>query len=74
MRQLGLANTVTEAAIRARLASDRDVNNSLVRIYENLVRSGMSSPRNQQQPQTPPSESFSLLPEERLFPQPTVQR
>jgi hypothetical protein len=36
MRQLNLANTLTEAAIRARLTSDRDVDRYLTNIYTNL--------------------------------------
>jgi hypothetical protein len=52
MRQLNLANTLTEAAIRARLASDRNVNQSLQNIYTNLIRTASgTNTTGQTQPQ-----------------------
>ena len=70
MRQLNLANTVTESAIRARLASDRDVDRYLTNIYTNLIRSSQG-----QRPAAMPTEQGgSILPEERLFTEPSARR
>ena len=70
MRQLNLANTLTEAAIRARLASDRNVNQSLQNIYTNLIRT--ASGTNTTGQTQPPSQPEQLLQNERLVPQPTT--
>ena len=70
MRQLNLANTLTEAAIRARLASDRNVNQSLQNIYTNLIRT--ASGTNTTGQTQPPSQPEQLLQNERLIPQPTT--
>ena len=70
MRQLNLANTLTEAAIRARLASDRNVNQSLQNIYTNLIRT--ASGTNTTGQTQPPSQPEQLLQDERLVPQPTT--
>jgi hypothetical protein len=72
MRQLNLANTVTEAAIRARLTSDRDVNQAMERIYTNLIRSSTGQRPNVEQSPAQPTATAGGLPEERLFPQPTT--
>jgi hypothetical protein len=70
MRQLNLANTLTEAAIRARLTSDRNVNQSLQNIYTNLIRT--ASGTNTTGQTQPPSQPEQLLQNERLIPQPTT--
>jgi hypothetical protein len=70
MRQLNLANTVTEAAIRARLASDRDVNMALSNIYSNLVRSAVG----QGSIREPLRTAQDFLPKERLFAEPSTKR
>lgn len=70
MRQLNLANTLTEAAIRARLASDRNVNQSLQNIYTNLIRT--TTGQNASVQAQPPSQPEQLLQNERLIPQPTT--
>jgi len=72
LRQLNLANTVTEAAIRARLASDRDVDRYLTNIYTNLIRTATGSQTNFQQPQEPTGQP--ALPENRLFTEPSAKR
>jgi len=72
LRQLNLANTVTEAAIRARLASDRDVDRYLTNIYTNLIRTATGSQTNFQQPQEPTVPP--ALPENRLFTEPSAKR
>jgi hypothetical protein len=70
MRQLNLANTLTEAAIRARLASDRNVNQSLQNIYTNLIRT--ASGTNTTGQTQPPSQPEQLLQNEPLVPRPTT--
>jgi hypothetical protein len=70
MRQLNLANTLTEAAIRARLASDRNVNQSLQNIYTNLIRTATGQNANVQA--QPPSQPEQVLREEPLVPRPTT--
>jgi hypothetical protein len=72
MRQLNLANTVTEAAIRARLASDRDVDRYLSNIYTNLIRTASGGQGNVQQPQGMTGQE--ILPERRLFEEPSAKR
>jgi hypothetical protein len=72
MRQLNLANTVTEAAIRARLASDRDVDRYLSNIYTNLIRTASGGQGNVQQPQGMTGQQ--ILPEQRLFEEPSAKR
>ena len=72
MRQLNLANTVTEAAIRARLASDRDVDRYLSNIYTNLIRTASGGQGNFQQPQGMTGQE--ILPERRLFEEPSAKR
>jgi hypothetical protein len=70
MRQLNLANTVTEAAIRARLTSDREVDRYLTNIYTNLIRSsyGQGAAPMSNQPTT------NMLPEDRLFTEPSARK
>jgi hypothetical protein len=70
MRQLNLANTLTEAAIRARLASDRNVNQSLQNIYTNLIRT--TTGQNASVQAQPPSQPEQLLQNEPLVPRPTT--
>jgi hypothetical protein len=70
MRQLNLANTLTEAAIRARLASDRNVNQSLQNIYTNLIRTATGQNANVQA--QPPSQPEQVLRDEPLVPRPTT--
>jgi hypothetical protein len=72
MRQLNLANTVSEAAIRARLASDRDVDRYLSNIYTNLIRTASGGQGNFQQPQGVTGQE--ILPERRLFEEPSAKR
>jgi hypothetical protein len=72
MRQLNLANTVSEAAIRARLASDRDVDRYLSNIYTNLIRTASGGQGNFQQPQGMTGQE--ILPERRLFEEPSARR
>jgi hypothetical protein len=72
MRQLNLANTVSEAAIRARLASDRDVDRYLSNIYTNLIRTASGGQGNFQQPQGMTGQE--ILPERRLFEEPSAKR
>jgi hypothetical protein len=72
MRQLNLANTVTESAIRARLASDREVDRYLSNIYTNLIRTASGGQGNFQQPQG--MEGNEILPERRLFEEPSAKR
>ena len=72
MRQLNLANTVTESAIRARLASDRDVDRYLTNIYTNLIRTASGGQGNSQQPQG--MTGNEILPERRLFEEPSARR
>ena len=72
MRQLNLANTVTESAIRARLASDREVDRYLSNIYTNLIRTTSGGQGNFQQPQG--MEGNEILPERRLFEEPSAKR
>jgi hypothetical protein len=72
MRQLNLANTVSEAAIRARLASDRDVDRYLSNIYTNLIRTASGGQGNFQQPQGVTRQE--ILPERRLFEEPSAKR
>jgi hypothetical protein len=72
MRQLNLANTVTESAIRARLASDREVDRYLTNIYSNLIRTASGGQGNFQQPQGMTGQE--ILPEERLFTEPSARR
>jgi hypothetical protein len=72
MRQLNLANTVTEAAIRARLASDRDVDRYLSNIYTNLIRTASNGQGNVQQQQGMIQQD--ILPERRLFEEPSAKR
>ena len=70
MRQLNLANTVTESAIRARLASDRDVDRYLTNIYTNLIRTAQGQ-RSAAMPMEP---GGNMLPEERIFTEPSARR
>jgi hypothetical protein len=72
MRQLNLANTVTESAIRARLASDRDVDRYLSNIYTNLIRTASGGQGNFQQPQGMTGQE--ILPERRLFEEPSARK
>jgi hypothetical protein len=51
LKQLNLANAYDEAAIRAKLASDREIADSLSVVYQNLARNLAGQPS--QQPQAP---------------------
>ena len=51
IKQLNLANAYDEAAIRAKLASDREIADSLSVVYQNLARNLAGQPS--QQPQAP---------------------
>jgi hypothetical protein len=51
LKQLNLANAYDEAAIKAKLASDQEITNSIANIFANLGRD-ITSQQNTQQPQT----------------------
>jgi len=69
IKQLNLANAYDEAAIRARLISDRQVAESLANVYSNLSRSVAGRPTQQvagtQQQPILPEESVTRRPEVR---------
>ena len=50
LRQLGVANAYDEAAIRAKLAGDRETTAALEDVLNNLIRSYASQGQTQQQP------------------------
>ena len=64
IKQLNLANAYDEAAIRAKLISDRQVAESLANIYGNLSRrmAGQGTQQQQQPPAPTPQASESIFP------------
>lgn len=75
LRQLNLANTVDEAAIRAKLQGDAQTAAALEGVMQNLFRALSSSQQQagQRPAQTTRQAPASALPEEQLFPAPRVR-
>lgn len=77
LRQLNLANTVDEAAIRAKLQGDAQTAAALQNVLQNLIQSySASAPGGQRPPQRGGGQATptaSTLPEEQLFPAPRVR-
>jgi len=64
LKQLNLANAYDEAAIRAKLLSDRQVAESLSNVYANLARSVGGTARQQQAPAPIQRASEPIFPDE----------
>ena len=73
LKQLNLANAYDEAAIRAKLLSDRQVAESLSNVYANLARSVGGAARQQQAPARIQRASAPILPEEPVTRRPDVR-
>ena len=73
LKQLNLANAYDEAAIRAKLLSDRQVADSLSNVYANLARSVGGAARQQQAPAPIQQSSAPILPEEPITRRPDVR-
>ena len=73
LKQLNLANAYDEAAIRAKLLSDRQVADSLSNVYANLARSVGGTARQQQAPAPVQQASAPILPEEPITRRPDVR-
>ena len=74
IRQLNLANAYDEAAIRAKLAADRDVSDTLGRIYTYIGQQYGGTSQQNQTPPAPPAAttkaSDAVLQEKPVTPRP----